>query len=505
MTFEVDLDETLNLFIGDNECGKSSLLTAIDLALSGSRHKVEAAGLENLFNSETIATFLASGRKYEELPVMQVELFLNDFEAEELNGKNNSFGKPANGLKLICAPNDELGKPIKEILAQESPNFPFEYYSISFKTFADQPYTGYRKFLKHILVDNALTSSEYAMKEYIKDIYHTSIESAIEKFTHQHKYRAHKETFKNDVLLTLNSRMGEYSFGIRSGIKDNLESDLTILEGNISIENKGKGKQVFVKTELALKKGEGDLEIILMEEPENHLSHTKTNLLVSKIRGAVNRQIFIATHSTLISTRLDLRKTILLNAGNCLPMLLKDLPESTAKFFMKAPDNNMLEFVLATKVILVEGDAEYMLMNAMYKKQTGNNLQDDGVHVISVDGTSFKRYLDIALIAEIKTAVIRDNDGDYQANCLENYKDYSKDHIAVFSDDNNANTTFEKCFYQVNTTICDELFKEGRRTLTVQEYMLKNKADAAFAVLEHKAEELIVPDYITKAIQWIKR
>jgi putative ATP-dependent endonuclease of the OLD family len=39
--FEVDFDPKLNLLIGDNEAGKSTILTAIDLAISGSRNKVE--------------------------------------------------------------------------------------------------------------------------------------------------------------------------------------------------------------------------------------------------------------------------------------------------------------------------------------------------------------------------------------------------------------------------------------------------------------------------------
>lgn len=34
---------------------------------------------------------------------------------------------------------------------------------------------------------------------------------------------------------------------------------------------------------------------------------------------------------------------------------------------MKAPDNNILEYVLSKKVILVEGDAEFILMEALYK------------------------------------------------------------------------------------------------------------------------------------------
>lgn len=57
-TFEVDFKRDLNLFIGDNEAGKSSILPAIDLAISGSRTKVETIGLEHLFNIVAIKEFL---------------------------------------------------------------------------------------------------------------------------------------------------------------------------------------------------------------------------------------------------------------------------------------------------------------------------------------------------------------------------------------------------------------------------------------------------------------
>ena len=127
--------------------------------------------------------------------------------------------------------------------------------------------------------------------------------------------------------------------------------------------------------------------------------------------------------------------------------------------------------MLSSKVILVEGDAEYILMDTLYKKQSGNStLEKDGVHVISVGGTRFKRYLDLARLLGIKTAVVRDNDRDYDRNCLNAYADYVNEHICVFSDEDPANWTFEICLYKNNKAACDELFQSGRATLSVQDY-----------------------------------
>jgi putative ATP-dependent endonuclease of OLD family len=220
----------------------------------------------------------------------------------------------------------------------------------------------------------------------------------------------------------------------------------------------------------------------------------------------VKKQLFIATHSSFIATRLNLKKVLILSEENpSQPASLKDLSQETADFFMKAPDNNLLELALCKKAILVEGDAEFILMDALYKKSAIGACTDaDGVHVISVDGTSFKRYLELAKLLGIKVAAIRDNDGDYQANCVANYADFTSDSIQVFVDTDNERYTFEVCIYEDNKGICNSQFQSGRNKLTVQEYMLKNKTEVAFQLLEKKGAELVAPKYIQEAVAWIR-
>lgn len=198
-----------------------------------------------------------------------------------------------------------------------------------------------------------------------------------------------------------------------------------------------------------------------------------------------------------------MRKAILLGGrGQQAP--LNKLPSDTAKFFMKAPDNNVLEFALSRKVILVDGDAEFILLDALYQKHSGSSLKKDGVHVISVGGTSFKRYLDLAELLGVRTAVIRDNDGDYQKNCVDNYAEYAIPHARVFADtDSTQRTTFEICLYEDNRAVCDEVFRTPKRRLEPLAYMLANKADAAFDLLLAKEAELVAPGYIQEAIKWI--
>jgi putative ATP-dependent endonuclease of OLD family len=503
-TFDVTFHESRNIIIGDNESGKSTILTAIDLVLNGSRNKLENIGLSNLFNKDCITEFFAGDKTIANLPKLFAEISMNELSNFETHGANHTGGGACDGLKLECEPNLNLSSEIREILAQTGNNFPFEYYDISFKTFADVSYTSYRKFVKSVMLDSSQINNDYATKEYIKTMFYSFSEGA-EPTKLENDYRAIKNDFADQKLNILNSRITDYAFQIRSGPKANLQTDLAISEGGINIENRGKGRQCFIKTEFALSRQDSDLDIILLEEPENHLSHQYMKKLINRIDDTNEKQIFIATHNDLISSRLDLRKSILLNSNSNTALKLNDLTEETAKFFMKAPDNNILQFILSKRVLLVEGNAEFILMEALYKKEKGQLLKDSNIHVISVGGLSFKRYLELANKLNIQCAVVTDNDGDYQKNCVEKYQDYVGVKVRIFAEENNTKKTFEPIFYESNEAICDELFGPRLNTRTVLEYMLANKAECAFQLLDKKFEDIDTPDYIKRAISWISQ
>ncbi|MDH4263446.1 MAG: AAA family ATPase [Spirochaetia bacterium] len=503
-SFEVDFIPDINTIIGDNEAGKSSILLAIELAANGNRNKVETLGLESILNKKSVENFFKTAKRFEDLPEVHIEIFLSDDTNPDLFGNHNTDKVNASGLHMICKPSDELSPEIKQVLNEGNNNFPYEYYITNFITFSGEAYSGYSRFIRTLTIDNSQINSEYANKEYIKTVYESTVDHTT-RVKLKNEYRQHKIHFKDNNLSSVNKGLGEYEFSVRSGSKYNLETDITLLQDKVPIDERGKGLQCFIKTEFVLSRSTGKqaIDILLLEEPENHLSHSNMKMLISKISQTHQKQIIVATHNSLISTRLDLRKSILLNSSADKPLLLKDLSKSTAKFFMKAPDNNVLEFVLSYKVILVEGDAEYMLIDSLYAKETSSTLNNDGVHIISVGGLSFKRYMEIAKALNIRVAVIRDNDQDYKANCIDNYADYISDNIQVFYDNDNKHSTFEICFYEDNKIICNELFSGGNIKKKPLEFMLDNKAEAAFRLVDEHSENLTIPSYIKQAIKWI--
>jgi predicted ATP-dependent endonuclease of OLD family len=500
---DVEINKDFNIFIGDNETGKSTILFALDIVLSGSKSKIENAGIEHLFNKNTIAEYLNTEKNYSDLPKLFIEIYINKQDTEDLNGDNNSDDKNADGLKLIIEPDESYINEIINILKNENANFPFEFYKCEFTTFQGRPYSGYKKYINYIFVDNSRTGSEYAMKEYIYNMYNSYAENA-ERFEHLNKYRKTKDDFNKENLKELNAKVPNGKFGVKNDSKSNMISDLTIFEEDVAIENKGKGRQCFIKTQFAIGKARNNIDVVLIEEPENHLSQHHMQMLINQIASVKDRQLFIATHNNLISARLDLRNIIMLSNIKTVPLPFKLLNEDTAKYFMKASDHNILEYIMASKVILVEGDAEYMLMSKMFEIVTKENVSKRNVSIIAVNGISFKRYLDLAKLMKTKTAVIRDNDRDYKKNCIDNYSDYKEDYIAIFGDNDPMRYTFEVCLYLDNKSICDELFSKNRKTLSPQDYMLKNKTEAAYTLMASDTE-ITVPEYIKKAIEWIKK
>lgn len=504
---EIRFNRGRNILVGDNESGKSSVLQAIDLCARGSRHRVEDIGVETLLNVDAVRMFMEGDRSINNLPKLYIELYLDDIVDEGLEGNENSDNRYTNGVRLSIEPDLALSRQTNQVLQADNASFPFEFYSISFTTFSGDAYNGYTKRVKTLLLDNSTIGNEYALNEYISTIYGAAL-SQVEQLATKHSYGNSKTSFKAGVLTPFNAKLPEgYSFSVKNTGRNCLENDLTIEMGGVPISEKGTGVQCVVKTQLALSRA-ADIPVILLEEPENHLSHLNMRRMIEDIEKNQQAQLFISTHSDLISTRLDLRNCILMNSAEpAMTTSLGFIDKGTANFFMKAPDNNMLQFVLAKKVILVEGDAEFILMDAFCKRVHGHSLAELGIDVIAVDGKCFKRYLGIAKQIGVRMAVVTDNDRNYDENITASYNGYMNNeyaNIKVYADPDDERYTFEVAVYNDNKAGCDELFGTDRRTLSVLNYMLANKAEAAYKLLTQKGETIAVPQYIKEALEWVK-
>ncbi|MED3644635.1 ATP-binding protein, partial [Caldifermentibacillus hisashii] len=195
-----------NILIGENGVGKSSVLLAISCVLSGSYSAIEKIGLHNLFNIDAINEFMNGDKKYDKLPVVEVELFITDEVINhEINGKKNSTNLEKNGLRLLISPNEEYSDLIIESL--ESTNiFPFEYYNVEFRTFSDRAYSSYKRYPDHIkysYLDSSKVNSSYAMKDYIKRIYESKTDRTLRQRINN-RYRDITHQFSDNLYSEFN-------------------------------------------------------------------------------------------------------------------------------------------------------------------------------------------------------------------------------------------------------------------------------------------------------------
>lgn len=104
---------------------------------------------------------------------------------------------------------------------------------------------------------------------------------------------------------------------------------------SIPYSNAGRGLQCLLKTELALNNiNTNKNKIILIEEPENHLSYSNMNNLIDIIQVNSNKkssQIIISTHSSFVLNKLDIKNLILLS--NKKSSKITNLSSDTEKYF----------------------------------------------------------------------------------------------------------------------------------------------------------------------------
>jgi hypothetical protein len=169
-------------------------------------------------NVDAVNAFMGGERKYDNLPEMFVELYLDDKTDPDLSGKNNSSGADCAGIKMRCCINDDYSKHVKELLTVDGSSFPIEFYSVTFDTFAGVPYNGFNRKLKNLFIDNSTIGSPYSMREYVREVYKSHVDD-VKRVELKHAYHENKLNFQRGELNVINVQ--PYALAIREAIDDN--------------------------------------------------------------------------------------------------------------------------------------------------------------------------------------------------------------------------------------------------------------------------------------------
>lgn len=519
LTIEFNPDK--NIIIGENEAGKSTILEALNIVLNQQYRNSDKSILHDLINKDNIKKF-ENDPSFENLPSIQIEIIFeldnNEPKNSDFHGENSLNSKIATyGILFKCEFNKDLFP--YETLSNTIKEIPYEYYEMSWSTFQGKKYSILKQPLKSILIDTSSIDTNNTFNYFNKTIFHSRY-SLQEQIQAKNFFRANLSSlFKGLSLPKLNDNR---TFDINHK-KIILENILSILENDIPLENKGSGMENLIKTQIALDKASSKLDVIMIEEPENHLCYTNLQQMLSTIDNySKDSQLIITTHNSMIASRLDLRNILWIETTTNKTSKLDNVNETTAQFFIKLDNNNLLHLLLSKKAILVEGPTEYLLLPYFYQKLYKSTLESDGITLITCGGISYKRYFDIVQNTNIKIAVITDND-EKDAN-LSYMNEYNSKHISqkIFMDNDLKNFTWEVALYNCNEHNPD-LKKCAGKIIPTANYefnkviygkkginkpilgkMLNNKVEVAYTILQNEAN-LKVPNYIKEAFEWIRK
>lgn len=511
LSLDVPFNEHMNILVGENEAGKSTILDALKIVLNQQYRTADKSVLRDLFNTQMVSDFRANP-SLNTLPkiCIEVELVLDPkqknasyFYGEVYGNRKQQTEKY--GIRFECKYDEELGIGMEQSILEGK--IPYEYYSLTWTTFANRPYQSIKRPLNFLSIDTTNGAAASSFNYYNRTLFTSRYDEATRTRV-KNEFRTQLDEALEAVNLPPISE--NRKFGIDSK-KVVLETILSVYENSIALENRGSGMESLIKTQIALSRT-SCLDVILMEEPENHLSFSTLQKMLQEISNQQdNSQIILATHNNMIASRLNLNNVLWITSDGV--KTLANVDENVAKFFVRADDNAFLQLLLSKKVFLVEGATEFLLLPMFYKQITGHTIEKDGISIISCNGISYKRYLEIAKATDKKIAVITDNDETPKKIMKAN--DFNQSNILqhIFMGATTDEWTWEACIYKVNKKELDKMIPvqpgaeykfHGKDYGPVLGYMLKHKVDTAYQMLTSNIS-FVVPQYIEEAIKWLSK
>lgn len=521
--FTVDFENGINILVGNNGTGKSTILEAINLVLTGTYHgkNIRNELTQYLFNKNIVENYIREVNEgvNVEPPKIIIEAYFDAEMPSFLGDGNSEKTKDTPGICLSISFDEKYSNEYKMLCKNRITSLSIEYYEVSWMSFARENITAKSIPIKSAMIDTTSYTPTSGSDIYISRIVKNLLDDN-EIINISQAHRLMKEQFSRDEnIANINRKLTETSnneltISVDFGTKTSWESSLVTQLNEIPYNNIGKGTQCIVKTQLALSDHKiENKQIVLLEEPECHLSYSNLNILLDKVNESVKeKQIIVTTHSSFVSNKLGLENLILLNRGKTLR--LGDLSNETNLFFKRIAGYDTLRLLLSNKAILVEGDSDELIVQRAYMDSHNGKLPiNDGIDIISV-GISFLRFLEIAKLLELRVSVITDNDGNIDAlnrkysdylgdNCCENINIYFDDSTHEYNGslENYNYNTLEPCIYRSNSmSILNEILNKSYEDPDdLLKYMKGHKTEVALKIFESdKAIEF--PQYIKEGI-----
>lgn len=210
--------------------------------------------------------------------------------------------------------------------------------------------------------------------------------------------------------------------------------------------------------------------LVGIEEPESHLHPHLQQHLADNIQSETNDnlQLIITSHSTHITSKLDLENTAVLffdkgaNKHKSHYILsgfadengkINKAGKETQRYLKRYLDATKSTMFFARKIILVEGISEQILIPKLFKLHTKKSLEEVGCNLVNVNGVAFKHFLELIKNGYfIKCLALTDSDSNTQSeNRAEDLKrNYQTTNESLIHVEISTESTFEKDLIAAN-------------------------------------------------------
>lgn len=210
-------------------------------------------------------------------------------------------------------------------------------------------------------------------------------------------------SFKEDDLTARIRIGGHRDDGVRlRQLLEKLEVNLGVGIEESHLRGLGSNNLLFMACELLLMGTEADgYPLLLIEEPEAHLHPQRQLRLISFLQNQAEKrrldgqqiQIIVTTHSPNLGSDVKLNNLVLIKDGRGFSMAKgkTKLTESDYRFLQRFLDVTKANLFFARGVVIVEGDAENILL-PIIAKLIGRDFEHYGVSVVNVGGVGLGRY-----------------------------------------------------------------------------------------------------------------
>ena len=259
---EFPFNERVNIIVGDNDTGKSTLLECIELVINGYyRGKPISAQLSpELFNAEATSDYLDSDKKAENLPEIVVEAFIDD--CPKYKGTNNSKSINSSGACIRICFDEDLANTYDELIGSgaDIQSIPTEFYKVEWFDFAWNSIKFLNREAKSLLIDPTRLHPTYGKNQYITNIIDSTLTKR-EQALLSLGYRELKSAFNeqeqvkeiNDKLDADNSvTQGKLDVVADMAQSKSIESGLQLAVDDVAFPMIGKGEQNQIQIKLAL-------------------------------------------------------------------------------------------------------------------------------------------------------------------------------------------------------------------------------------------------------------